>query len=427
MNQNRSVADARYKKLRALIGQDSPGGGGATSPLTRFRFIDGGTAETLFNGAIGEPYKTIGQFCAAFAGSASVADANALVVGELTPAIGGYAENPAFPGYRSIELRCQSFAQLSQAIDSSISGNATWANVAGGATHVPTLATLLLHNVGITGSLTVTDDGHVPGALYLSGDEIGVFGTLGSLDAHTTTALGGVSVQNYAILGACNLGHAATSATLLAFYGAAFNGAVTALSVGAIGAQFGAACAAINVHSTATFYGCLFAAGTGIVLTTDTAGSFISFDGPSYLSFVEAGGTVAGGGIVVVVGGYKGAAVEVAALPTAPAAPVLVSINGTGASAGFTGGGNHYQSTGLTGNATVQVLNGGGEHVGDTVRITKTDLAAHTLTVENNAGTTIAVIPSADRGFVELQRVGATAYAGITNDWALAGCGSLVS
>jgi len=291
MNQNRSVADARYKKLRALIGMEGPGGGGGGgSPLSRFRFIDGGTAGTLFNGAISEPYKTVGQFCAAFANAASVADASALVVGEITPSLAGYAENPAFPAYRLIELRANAepIFQI-PAGGATLDGNATWPNAAGA--HAATLAILSLHNISISGSLTCTDDaGAPPSELLLSGDEA-TPASVGSLDAHTTAHLSTVTLWNFAVSGACNLGSTASSANLVADL-SLFQAAVTANSIVATGCTFAGNALTVRAGSTSTFEGCTF---VGTPTLTGGAGSIVQMDWASYYSFCAAGGALAGG------------------------------------------------------------------------------------------------------------------------------------
>jgi hypothetical protein len=122
---------------------------------------------------------------------------------------------------------------------------------------------------------------------------------------------------------------------------------------------------------------------------------------------------------VLVVGGYSGASVEGAALA---AASTSVSLNGTGATAGFTGenSGNHYSTASVT-PTSVTLLTGGGELEGDTLLISRTASVAADLAVVNGgvgAGT-IGTIPTGTRGFV-LARFDGT-------NWVFAEGGSLAA
>ena len=408
-------ADAKFKKLSALaaLAGGGGGGGGGGAALSRYKYISGDTTETTQNGAIGTPFKTYSEFLASVAASASIADASAMVVGKVTPSLAGYTETLVLPPYRNVELRSDNWP-------TPLVGNITLHNAAGAGTHVPPLALYVLHNQQVTGSLTVTDDGLVPSEIFISCDEAegGLF-FIGSIDTHTATAVAAVVIDGITVTGAINCGVASTSATVAVEGGGQVNGAIHALVVSALLSTFGGSITTgIAGGSTAmVFNSCGFASAP---VLTGTAGSFASFDGVSWRNFITAGGTVAAAGlIVVVVGGYLAGPVEGHALPTT-GTTTAVSINGTGATAAFTQGGNHYTSAGLAADgAVVHVLTGGGEHIGDTLLVTKSDLAAHALTVTNNAGTTIGVIPASSRGSIMLQ-MGAS-------DWALATCGSLAA
>jgi hypothetical protein len=102
---------------------------------------------------------------------------------------------------------------------------------------------------------------------------------------------------------------------------------------------------------------------------------------------------------VLVVGGYLAGAVEGAALA---AASTSVALNGTGATAGFTGSnsGNHYATASVT--PTTVTLLTAGALVGDTMMITRTAVVAANLAVVNGgAGAgTIGTIPTGTKGFV---------------------------
>lgn len=392
----------------------SPGRGSSATfpPLTRQRFIDGGTSNPG-SGSAASPYATIASFLAG-RGNVSTADADANYVGWVTPKIGGYTENLSFPPYASTELRADS----NPGVTDLIIGNITWPNV-GGAFAAPNGAYLSLHNLTVLGSIVVTDDVGAPDSLLvLSADEIGQGGASVSdvIDTSACTKLAAIIVTNMALANGVNAGTTDDSAALTLLYSSAV-GSVLARTVNCIGATL--ACDVITtvaVTGQATFRDCAFAQSSNTVLT---APGGALFDGPSWRSFLAAGGVRSVATTVLVTGGYSGGIVQGANLPTG-AGPTNVSLNGTGASGGYTGmsAGNFYASAGLVANSVVRLLTGGGELNGDTQCITKTDLAAFSLTVQNNAGGTIGVIPPNSRGSIIARFNGA--------DWIFQEGGSLV-
>ena len=390
---------------RETYPQSPRAGGGATStPLSRQRFIDGDTTVPGL-GAASAPFPTIAAFIAS-RGNVSVADATANYVGWLMPALNGYTENVHFPPYASTELRADSF---SADLGTVVTGNVTWANVAGA--HPAAVAVVDMHNVTVTGVFTVTDDGGAPSSVVLfGGDEVGLQSELlGGFDASGATHLTSVFFENALVN---NIAAGIANADV---FNSECNGQIAAGAL--VAANSSIDVSAINVGTgTANFSNCQFVAGSTPALA---ASGGATFDGPSWQSFWEAGGARAVGTTVLVVGGYSGAAVEGAGLQTA--ADTSVSLNGTGATAGFTGehSGNHYSLTNPGGDRIVTLLTGGGELPGDTMLITKTDLVAHSLTVKNNASTVIGVIPSGSRGFVLARLSG--------GDWVFSEGGSLAA
>jgi hypothetical protein len=384
----------------------SPGAGGGSGagivPLTRYRYIDGGTAQSGLDGSVAEPYKTIGQFLTAFTDTASVADANALVVGKVTPSLTPYTASLVIPAYRCIELRADNFSQQEMA------NNITWANVAGAGTHVPTAAQVILHNLNVAGNITVTDDGGCLGELFLTGDEQLLQALIaGNVVANTTTALAVVSISGMTVAGFVNLGTATTSAGLAATLGGV-DGTVTAKSVTAAYANFGGNITVGGVAgaTVATFIDCAF---SGAPVLTGPAGAYADFDGPSWTNFVSAGGTVAGGGLIVTVrGGFPAGRVPGANIGDVGTvgSPAVLSLNGTNAGATWNQGGNFYtQNTALTANRFIQVALGGGEKKGDILRVVRsvTDANGFHITFEDDTGATIATLASANRGFVDFE------------------------
>jgi hypothetical protein len=376
----------------------SPGAGGGSGasivPLTRYRFIDGGTVQGGLDGSVAEPYKTASQFLAAFATSSSVADANALVVGKVTPSQAGYAEPLAIPPYRNTELRSDGQPQT-------ITGNVTWVNEAGAGTHPPSpLATATLHNINLVGNITITDDGSVPSTFALTADEflLSVVGT-GTITATGATALAAFEISGLVWSGAVNLGTGTTSAQLALSVGGV-GGAIHAKSIIGVFSTFGnnITVGGTAGSSSAAFSSCAFA---NSPVLTGPAGAFAQFDGVSWRNFLSAGGTVVGL-IVTVVGGYDGGPVQGANIGDVAA---TLSENGTGAGAWAGGGNVYFQNTAITGNHVIQFLLGGGEKVGDTMRVvrTVTDANGFHLTFEDDTGATIGTLASANRGYFEVR------------------------
>jgi len=376
------------------------GGAAASVPLSRQRFIDGDTVQGGLNGAANQPFKTIAQFIASRT-NASVADASANYVGWVTPCLAGYVENVSFPAYACTELRADSLQQ--NGVGTGITGNVTWTNTAGA--HAASPATAGLHNITVSGGVTITDDVDAPSSsFFFGGDEITDSSAAigGGIDTHTCTHLSSVELTNAVVIGDINCGVTADSATLLST-NSEIGGNVTAKSLLAINSAIGSAAITVKSDGFASFVDSSFVGGWNTVLTA-VGGAF--FDGPSWQSFIEAGGTRSPAGDtgtpVLVVGGNSGAEVE-GASTSGGSGTFDLSLNGTGATVGYRGSnsGNHYAFSAQAGDATAHLKTGGGEKVGDTMLITKSDLAAHALTVTNNASVTIAVIPSGSRGFVE--------------------------
>lgn len=386
-----------------------PGAGGSTGnipPLMRQRFIDGDTSQAGLTGSVAAPFKTIAQFMASRT-NASIADATANYVGWVMPALAGYVENVAFPPYASTELRADSLSSVNGTI---INDNVTWPNIAG-AHAASGGAAICLHNVSVNGTFTVTDDVGAPGSeVVFGGDETAFVGvSIGAFVSSACTKLGAALFYN-ATITSIDAGATADSA-LVILDGCTVNGTVTARTVEMFDCNSTAT--AITALTTAIFRDTIFTAAAVLTVTTTSA----SFDGSSWMSFLGAGGTRAAGTAVLVVGGFDGAAVEGAALT---GASTDVSLNGTGATAGYTGenSGNHYTTSNGT-PTTVTLKTGGGELKGDTICITKTDLGANALAVKNNAAATIATIPANERGSVVARFDGA--------DWVFDQGGSLAA
>ncbi len=386
------------------------GGGIGFGPLSRQRFIDGET-QSIHIGSIVQPYATIAEFTGS-RGNASVADATANFVGWLMPTKAAYLEDVHFTAYASTEIRADSLSAPTGTTGALINGNLFWANIAGA--HTPTTATVTLHNVTVTGSFTVTDDAGAPTSnVVFGGDGVALNSVLlGQFVSSAATKLQSVQLYN-TVIGTIAAGSAVNSPAVTVADCTVF-GTVTAGALRGIGTLFSVADIATSTGVFIT--NCQFAPGSSPVLHPGLSGNL--FDGPSWRSFIQAGGTRAGSTTVLVQGGYSGGPVEGATL--AGAGPINVSLNGAGASVGYTGSnsGNHYASFNLTSPLAVVIKTGGGELDGDTMLITKSNPSVFSLTVSNNSST-LGIIPASSRGFVLAQ------YSALIGDWVLAEGGAL--
>lgn len=409
----RAIGWGRYRTEVYPSTPSAGGGAAALVPLTRQRFIDGGTVQPGLNGSVAEPFKTVAQFMASRT-NVSVQDATANYVGWVMPSLAGYVENVAFPAYASTELRADSIS--TGASGTTITGNLTWAN-SGGA-FAASIASLVVHNISVSGTFTITDDGGAPtSTVIFGGDEAGFdSATLGgAFDSSATAHLSSAIFYNASLGGGINGGTGAANANIIVLNSNITSGTVSAKFLEA--ADSFLAVSAITVKDAVLFFRCVFSAGTNPVLSFTAPSVNAFFDGPSWLSFLEAGGTRGAGTAVVVVGGYNGGNVEGAALT---GASTDVSLNGVGATAGYTGenSGNHYTTSNGT-PTSVTLKTGGGEKKGDTILISKTDLGANALAVKNNAAATIGTITANERGFVLAEFDG--------SDWVFAEGGSLAA
>ena len=371
----------------------SPGAGGAASilPLSRQRFIDGGTP-AAGPGAADAPFKTIAAFMATRT-NVSVADASANYVGWVMPAIGGYAEAVAFPPYASTELRADSFSGPGQS--ASVTGNVTWVNKAGA--FASPNAAAVMYAIPVTGNITVTDDaGAPPSAFRSAGDVQGFTPLTGNFDASTTTKFTGVLFSNAAVTGNINAGSGFVG---LAGSTVTGGGAIVGTRVQGVDTFFtvGSITASQPLTGVCTFQRCTF--GPGVALTSPDVSRF---DGLSWNNFIQGNGTRTAGTAVTVEGGYNAGIVEGAAL-TLAATSVSIQGKDPGTTVGFTGEncGNHYSTSSAT-PTSVTLLPLASQ--GDTMCISRTLIGGGSgaLAVINGgpgAGT-IGTIPALERGFV---------------------------
>lgn len=397
-------------------------GGGASSivPLSRQRFIDGGTSQSGRDGSVARPFLTIAEFTAS-RDNATAPDRRNNYVGWLTPAIDGYSETIQFPAHASTELRADSYSSLT--LSAAITGNVFWANFDGLETEGPVIVSM--HNVPVAGTVQITDDADSPTSqFFFGGDEAPFASTVltGGFVSNTTVNLALVAFLNATIATTIDAGSSEESPLLFLSGCNVVNGSISANTIECYDSVLNVDGITGITARQANFIGTNFQAGSNPLLTCVIEPPI--FDGPSWASFIRAGGTRSAATAVLVTGGYNGAEVRGANLPL-DAGTTEVSLNGAAPSSDFTGSssGNHYTATGqMTGNRTVKLLTGGGEVAGDTILITRASAGTSgtfTLTVTNNADTVLAVIPVDSQGFVLAQIPPGGA------DWVLAQCGAI--
>ncbi len=404
------LGHGRYARWVYPQSPGAAGGGQAVvAPLSRQRFIDGDTTQLGLDGSVANPFQTIAQFMTSRT-NASTPDATANYVGWVMPALAGYVENVSFPPYVSTELRADS---VSFTAGTFITGNVTWNNT-GPQPNAAAVSVVSMHNISVSGTFTVTDDAGAPPSIVLfGGDEVGEEGVQiqGLFDSSgATNNLQTAIFTNALLAGGITT---ATGLTIVVLADSICFGSITAKILEAQDSEFSTT--SITCSSFAEFLGSQWQTAT-VLDCPNTV-----FDSTSWHSFLGAGGTRAVGTVVLVEGGYSGAGVEGANL-LSDGSTTGVSLNGTGASVGYSGehSGNHYQIVGLSmAGGAVVLQTGGGEKPGDTILITKPDFAAQAYAVKNNAAVTIATIPTLAQGFVLARFNG--------SDWVFEEGGSLLA
>jgi len=386
------------------------GGGGAPNlPLARLRWIDGNTAvpPLMQTGTESAPYQSPQAWLASLGPPTSTDDANTLELGILSPtAPDVWNPNPqtwVIPPSRNIQI--QSFEQTEVTNDFSPL-TITWANTPLEGVSLSSLSLVGLNLSGV--DMTVTDvAGAPPSTINLIGTNAsGTF--IGSIDLTGAAGFQTLSLSSMFFDGDILSGVAPTwtlslegtttwdstdlsCGFIVVFPGGTSISDTVALTTTQTQDYGGASIStpAIQAGGTVTFYnGCSF-----IQATTLTAPRAV-FDGPSWASFREAGGIVSPTTVVMVVGGFLAGQVPGAAIATPPGNSVSLALDGAGASAGFTQGGNWYKVTALAPSIVTTVTLLDNANPGDTICLTRTDATAKaTLAVaDQGAGVFVSLI-----------------------------------
>jgi hypothetical protein len=385
-------------------------GSSGNAPLTRFRWIDGNTtvAPASQNGSESFPYKTPTIFLATLGAPSSVDDANTMYVGDITPAASDVygTETWIIPGSRNISLRSmrETGPDTTPQGDTFNSPTITWANTAAGA-NTPVGALLAFYNLNLLiSTIRITDGvGSAPSTLVFAGDSGDYTGTLNVSGASNFV---GLEVQGgFAVFIVTNPLSGPTFGLNVSGGGTWSSANLTCLSVTATDATVidsgtltttGAQnytnctvqCAGITAGSGGiSFKNCTFSR----VTVTDATGN-ITFDGDSWANFIAVGGTIAASTIVVVTGGFLQGVVPGNTISNPVGAALTLSITGSGASAGYTTGGNWYVVTSLNANTTITLADN--TLPGTTICITRTDASAFSLTVADAGSGNLVTIAS---------------------------------
>jgi len=249
----------------------------------------------------------------------------------------------------------------------------TWNNTA--AAFIPPIAVTILDSSNIANmAMTITDgagspqsalfltEGQTQGTLDVSGAPN--FFVLGVVDNQTSLIVTSVPSPTWALLLEKGSEWSSTNLTCGAIQSQdstiADTGTITTTgpqnySTTSIGAP------TLNAAGGFTFNQATFSQACALI------GPTAHFDGPSWSAFLDADGTYSPTTVVTVTGGFIAGQVPGANIT----GNATLSLDGVGASAGFTQGGNWYTATALPVGTSTVALNGADP--GDTICITRTD------------------------------------------------------
>lgn len=267
-----------------------PGTGSAsTKPLVRGQYVDGDTVTTALNatGSQGAPYKSVTAALAKIGTGTSVSDNTQQFLLNISPStVAAYSETPALIAGRNMEFRGMG------ANAPTFTGNWTLANTTQGAKNPATQFVTFTDFNAPLATFTVTDDGTIPLVLSFCGD-LRTFATFNTVNTSGCTFCEDIIVNNAAINNISSTA-LATGATVACSNSTIGN--VTALTMTAVNCSLTGSTYAFFNNETITIARCNFA-GTA---TFSGAGCTFQMDQQSYDSFIEGGGIVSSGKIVII-------------------------------------------------------------------------------------------------------------------------------
>jgi len=357
----------------------------AFNPLARTRWIDSGTTTpaTNANGSVALPYNSITNFINSLPVTPTLFDGTTWFAAIVSP--GTYTENVSLPAYRNLRIRAEGYQQR-------VTGALTWNNqTPAGPPGGEGLVTVVLENLSFSGNATITDNATQFGTLMIGQtDSPGVVSISGNVVATGAQQLNQIQVAGGNLAGQIISTATVTGCTVNVSEQGQVAGNITARAILCQNAILASQIIQVsNTGSGAQFFLTVFQNPCSLQVA---AGSlFATFDGFSWASFQEIGGTLGPNVVVTIVGGYTQGVVNGANLTDANN---TITLNGSGASPGFTGGGNLYTMPAATMSAARTITLGvGGAKKGDTLAIMRRDVTANTLTIQDDAATTLAVFP----------------------------------
>lgn len=447
-----ALSGPRHGRSRETYPSPPPSAGGSGSsnkPLTRQRYIDPLTTTPSGSqtGAEGAPYGSIPIFLAS--GSAadpgpgippvSDDDANTMFVGVLSPAPtdapGMYAPTLTVPAYRNTGITSQADTISIYQVQGTTIDEATivWNNVSPDAPNpypfAPIAASFMLRNIQfLEPSITITDDDTVPSILALLGSGEDESYTASLLEVASFDASAATLFELFLVQGAfCDIEGYAAPTPLLVVSNSLLEIAGNDLIEPNFGAVFARNCEDVDLDeittgdnfyfqscfdvdldvtftvaspAQATFLGCVV-----LGSITPAASSGFVFDAVSWRSWMEYTGTSGPQGAftapttVLVIGGFGGGYgasqspdgdITDSNVPSGSPPTISLALNGSGATAPWTHGGNWYLVDSATDGLVINLLPGGAEQ-GDTLCITY-------YNTSNSSGS--VVVQDASTGFL---------------------------
>lgn len=271
-----------------------PGTGSAsTKPLVRGQYIDGDTTTTALNatGSQGAPYASVTAALAKIGVGTSVSDNTQQFLLNISPAtVAAYTETPALIPGRNMEFRGMGAGV--GANNPLFTGNWSLANTTQGAKNPSSQFLTWTDFSAPLATLAITDDGTIPLVLCFTA-ELSLFPTFNTVDISGCTFCEDVVINNAIITNVISTA-TATGASILAVGGSIGN--VTALTMQAAGTRLVGTVYAFSNNQTIKLTRCDFTNSA----TFSGAGCTFQMDQQTYNSFVENGGIVASGDLVII-------------------------------------------------------------------------------------------------------------------------------
>lgn len=259
--------------------------------LVRTLYVDSANTNPFQDGTQQAPFHSIQGALTHMGVPTSTADADTGYVIWISPSV--YVENLVIPAYRNVSLVSE-FGQM-------VTGSLTWHNAAGGGAVPPTsFANVFLNAVGMTGDVTITDDGTVASGFGLFDVGQAVDRNIGgNFDSSGATNFSFLTCTSAYIVGHILCSSADPGGPFVQLADSEVDGDITCKYLFVL-----AGCSLYGLNFTTTTF-CEFFHGTkfyGVSPVIHGGGtSIVSFDLPSRSSFAAQGGTIVAPSAVAVI------------------------------------------------------------------------------------------------------------------------------